>query len=95
MDMSTPRGSREELARFEEEESSVSRRRRRLHDQIDFLRGSGSGEPDVAERLAKLVLEERAVSDRRRELHRLIDALRVELGVGAPGPPPKDSIRGW
>jgi hypothetical protein len=89
--VSTPTGSREELEKLEEEELAVSARRRRLHDRIDFLRGSG--EPDVEERLARLTTEERAISDRRLELHRLIDALRVELGIGAPGPPPKDSIR--
>jgi len=89
--VSSARGSREELERLEEEELAVSARRRRLHDRIDFLRGTG--EPDLEERLAKLAEEERAISDRRRELHRVIDALRVEFGIGTPGPPPKDSVR--
>ena len=82
--------ARQELQRLEEEERTVSGRRRRLHDQMDFLRGSG--EPDVEERLAKLTEEEREISARRRELHASIDALRIELGIKA-GPPTKDSLR--
>lgn len=64
------------LEELEEEERAVSARRRRLHDRIDFLHGSGMGEPDAEERLARLLEEEREVSRRRRELHALIDARR-------------------
>lgn len=83
--------SREELERLEDEERTVSNRRRRLHDQIDFLRAS-TGQPEVEERLAKLLAEERDVSIRRRELHAAIDGLRIELGIGTPGPSPKESL---
>lgn len=67
-----------------EEERTVSARRRRLHEKIDFLRGTGVDEPESRERLDRLEKEERTVSDRRRELHALIDARRTELGIAPP-----------
>ena len=66
-----------QLARLKDEERSISSRRRRLHDRIDFIR-SGRADPAGAdERLERLLEEERQLSDRRRELHRAIDALRA------------------
>jgi hypothetical protein len=75
-----------ELARLEQEERAVSHRRRRLHERIDFIRGSGMHDADSLERLAKLEAEERDVSFRRRELHGQIDTLRGQVAAGAtPG----------
>jgi hypothetical protein len=79
------------LEELEEEERAISKRRRRLHDRIEFLAGSGMGEPDAEERLALLVEEEREVSRHRRELHLLIDARRSGSGVEVPRPEPSDS----
>jgi chromosome segregation ATPase len=82
-----------DLARLEQEERAVSQRRRRLHERIDFIRGSGAQDEDSLERLAKLQLEEKEVSSRRRELHARIDALRSQVGTGAsPGPQPKERL---
>ena len=75
------------LEQMVEDERAISKQRSRLHDRIDFLRGTGVGEPDAEERLAKLVAEEREISARRRELHRLIDARRAELEIAEDGPP--------
>ena len=82
-----------DLARLEQEERAVSQRRRRLHERIDFIRGSGAQDEDSLERLAKLQLEEKEVSERRRELHGRIDALRGQVRTGAtPGPQPKEQL---
>ncbi len=82
-----------DLARLEQEERAVSQRRRRLHERIDFIRGSAAQDVDSLERLEKLVVEEKDVSHRRRELHGRIDALRSQAGTGAtPGPRPKESL---
>ncbi len=79
------------LEELEEEERAISKRRRRLHDRIEFLAGSGMGEPDAEERLAQLIEEEREVSRIRRELHLLIDARRSGSGVEGARPEPSDS----
>jgi hypothetical protein len=73
-----------ELARrirdLEAEERSLSARRARLQNRIDFLRSGGGGPLDeVADTLDDLVLQEREVSTRRRELHAEIEASRVAL----------------
>jgi len=80
--MADDRGA--ELESLLEEERSASTRRRRLHEKIDFLRGTGVDEPQAKERLDALEQEERTVSDRRRALHAQIDALRSELGIAPP-----------
>lgn len=65
---------------LEAEERSLSARRARLQNRIDFLRSGGGGPLDeVADTLDDLVLQEREVSTRRRELHAEIEAARVEL----------------
>ena len=87
--MSEDRDSRTVLEELEAEEQIISARRRRLHDQIEFLRGGGMGEPDALERLAKLDESERQISLQRKELQARIDALRAELGTGNPGPTPR------
>src|SRR5712691_8623299 len=86
-----------DLARLEQEERAVSQRRRRLHERIDFIRGSGMHDPDSNERLARLAAEEKDVSSRRRELHGLIDSLRAEVlatrGTATPlGAQPKERL---
>ena len=80
------------LARLENEERAVSQRRRRLHERIDFLRGSGAQDEETLERLAKLELEEKEVSQRRRELHAVIDELRSQGTGAAPGPQVKERL---
>jgi hypothetical protein len=65
------------LEELVEQEKSLSRRRSRLHDQIDFLRGSGRDEPDAEARLASLLAQERTVSGERRRIQALIDARRA------------------
>ena len=73
-----------DLARLEQEERAVSQRRRRLHERIEFIRGSGVHDLESAERLAKLEVEETEASRHRRELHGRIDALRGQASAGAP-----------
>jgi chromosome segregation ATPase len=87
--MSREREAQESLEKLEAEERTVSTRRRRLHERIEFLRGTGLQEPEAAERLAKLDAEQQEVSAQRRELHAQIDALRAELGLGASGLSPR------
>lgn len=82
-----------DLGRLEQEERAISQRRRRLHERIDFVRGSGAQDADSLERLAALEAEEKEVSYRRRQLHARIDALRGEVGVGtALGLQPKERL---
>lgn len=59
---------REELARLEAREASLSAQRRHLHNQIDL----GYATDDALAR-------EREISDERRQLHQRIDALRELL----------------
>jgi hypothetical protein len=67
------------LAQLEREEQSVSRRRTRLHERIDFVRTGGYASAESAEDLLGALLEEdREISTRRRDLHYRIDALRAE-----------------
>ena len=73
------------LEQLVDEERNVSLRRSRLHDRIDFLRGTGMTEPESAERLATLLEQEQELSARRRELHALIDAARAERGITERG----------
>ena len=62
------------------EERSISARRVRLQDRIDFLRSGGGGEtPESAQLLAELERKERELSRLRRELHQQIDAMSSQL----------------
>jgi hypothetical protein len=62
------------LERLQEEEQSLSARRTRLHDRIDFVRSGGAGDGPAAENLLQeLERQERELSERRRELHRHIE----------------------
>ena len=82
-----------DLARLEQEERAVSQRRRRLHERIEFIRGSGVHDSESAERLAKLEVEETEASRHRRELHGRIKALRGQASAGVPAPvAPKEAL---
>lgn len=70
-------GSR--IRNLEAEERSLSARRARLQNRIDFLRGGGGPLDEIQDTLDDLVREEREVSTRRRAVHAQIDAVRVEL----------------
>ena len=87
-------GESRRLAQLETEERSVSSRRRRLHDRLDFMR-SGAAVPsaDHEAKLRELEEEERALSVRRMELHAEIDGLRIRLGQ-QPGPRARPSQLG-
>jgi hypothetical protein len=62
-----------------EEERLVSKRRARLHERIDFLRGTGTadGTPASPEQLEALDEQERELSKTRKELHARIKELRA------------------
>jgi hypothetical protein len=67
------------LWQLTEDERSLSARRARLQDRIDFLRGGGGGPvEELAGLIEELELEERELSRRRRELHEEIDLVREE-----------------
>lgn len=67
------------LDHLDDEERQVSRRRRRLHDQIDFLAAGGFAHAESdAERLAELRRVEREISDERKAMHQWIDEVRAE-----------------
>ena len=65
------------LRELEELERSLSRQRTRLQERIDFVRGTGAGDPTGEEQLKQLEARERDLSQRRRALHRQIDAARA------------------
>ena len=80
---SGPRERAKELERLEAEERTLSARRTRLQDRIDFLRGGGGGPvEESAELIADLVRQEREVSEQRLELHERIVIARAELRQG-------------
>jgi predicted nucleic acid-binding Zn-ribbon protein len=80
-----------ELRQLEEEERSVSRRRRQLHDKITFIRGGGRGiGPEAEALLFALETEELELSGQRKRLHARIDELRNDVGIEAG---PKASSR--
>jgi hypothetical protein len=77
-DVSTVNEVDEVLQVLEDGERALSRRRARLHAQIDFLHSGGYAHVDVAPEFARLRSLERDLSDRRRRLHGDIDAARRE-----------------
>src|SRR5262249_60684502 len=82
------------LAQLESEERTISSKRRRLHDRLDFMRSGGAVASDDHEaKLQQLLDEEHELSTRRRELHIEIDALRVKLGP-QPGPRERPPLLG-
>jgi predicted nucleic acid-binding Zn-ribbon protein len=71
------RMAEDSLARLQEEERLLSRRRARLQERIDFVRaGTGGSRTTAAEQLWHLEGLERELSEQRRRLHARIDALR-------------------
>jgi predicted nucleic acid-binding Zn-ribbon protein len=68
------------LWQLNEDERSLSTRRARLQDRIDFLRAGGGGPlQEVAALIEELEREERELSRRRHELHEEIELARDEL----------------
>jgi hypothetical protein len=80
VDVEHTTGNEPRLAQLRKEERSLSARRTRLHNRIDFLRSGGGGESaETAELLADLERQERELSDERRELHERIEAAEAKL----------------
>ena len=70
------------LAKLQAEERSLSLKRTRLQDRIDFIRGGGSGlasAAQVEEQLRLLLEKERAVAERRSAVHSQISELQEQL----------------
>ena len=80
MDVEHTTGSEPRLAQLRKDERSLSARRTRLQNRIDFLRSGGGGDsPESAELLADLERQERELSDERRALHERIEAAEAKL----------------
>jgi hypothetical protein len=74
----------ENLAQLRKEERSLSAKRTRLHNRIDFLRAGGSGLPGQdADLLEELERQEKEISRERRELHERIERVSAQLGRDA------------
>ena len=74
------RDSDTQLAQLRKEERSISARRTRLHNRIDFLRAGGSGLPGQdADLLEELERQEKEISRERRELHERIERASAQL----------------
>jgi len=88
LEHAAPQAPPRELRELEQEERALSRRRRRLHETITFVRGGGRGSgPEAEETLFQLEREELELSATRRQLHDRIDELRIQAGL-QPGPTP-------
>ena len=80
MDVEHSTGSGPRLAQLRKDERSLSARRTRLHNRIDFLRSGGGGDSaEAAEQLAELERQERELSDERQALHELIEVAEAKL----------------
>ena len=69
------------LAKLQAEERSLSLKRSRLQDRIDFIRGGGSGSANAAqaeEQLRVLLEKERELSERRSDVHSQIGGLQQQ-----------------
>jgi transposase InsO family protein len=77
-----------ELARLEEEERSLSRRRANVHERIGFVAGSGAA---AEGQLEALMAEERELAARRKAVHDAIEQHRAAHGLpsGRPAPRPE------
>jgi predicted nucleic acid-binding Zn-ribbon protein len=76
----TTHGSEPSLAQMRKEERSLSARRTRLHNRLDFLRAGGGGDSaETAEQIAALEREEHEISRERRELHERIEIAELKL----------------
>jgi hypothetical protein len=82
VDVDHTTGSGARLAQLRKEERSLSARRTRLHNRIDFLRSGGGGDSaETAELLADLEGQERELSDERQALHERIEAAEAKLST--------------
>jgi hypothetical protein len=80
VDVEHSTGSEPRLAQLRKDERSLSARRTRLHNRIDFLRSGGGGDSaEAAEQLAELERQERELSDERRALHERIEVAEAKL----------------
>jgi cell division protein FtsB len=80
VDVEQTQGSELELAQLRKEERSLSARRTRLHNRIDFLRSGGGGDPALAaDQIAELERQEREISQQRREVHERIEVASAKL----------------
>lgn len=71
-----------QLTELEEAERSISARRLRLHDRIDFLRGGGTADAGSSAETLELLLEkEKQLSAERLALHDRINELRAAAGL--------------
>lgn len=68
-----------ELAQLRKEERSLSARRTRLHNRIDFLRAGGGHPAQDADLIADLERQERELSQQRRDLHERIELASAKL----------------
>ena len=83
MDEQTP-DSDVQLSQLRKEERSLSAKRTRLHNRIDFLRAGGGGLPGQdADLLEDLERQEKEISQQRRELHEQIDRVTAQFGRDA------------
>ena len=83
MDGQTP-DSDVQLSQLRKEERSLSAKRTRLHNRIDFLRAGGGGLPGQdADLLEDLERQEKEISQQRRELHEQIDRVTAQFGRDA------------
>jgi hypothetical protein len=75
--MTSGTGQSSTLEQLAKQERSLSTRRARLQDRIDFLRAGGGGPvEEQAGLIAELELQERELSRQRRELHERIESAR-------------------
>jgi predicted nucleic acid-binding Zn-ribbon protein len=76
----TPHDAEPSLSQMRKEERSLSARRTRLHNRIDFLRAGGGGDSaEIADQIAELERQEREISRERRELHERIEIAELRL----------------
>ena len=72
-----------QLSQLRKEERSLSAKRTRLHNRIDFLRAGGGGLPGQdGDLLEELERREKEISRQRRELHERIERMSAELARG-------------
>ena len=73
-----------QLSQLRKEERSLSAKRTRLHNRIDFLRAGGGGlAGEDADLLEELERQETEISRERRELHERIERASAQLGRDA------------
>ena len=63
------------VQKLEQEERTISRRRRNLQDRMDWVRNLGAHDESSRERLARLEAEEKEISAQRRQIQQRLDAL--------------------